>query len=207
MLNELVAEWSREASPKDRSPLTTEVSHRANKTKDMKSKPILKRRRIRGWLTRLVSRLVPQRALYYECSTKWRRNTGETRHETARRLIRQAQNHSSEQQAANDQAEPRRPTASVAGTENMSEPMSNGSETRGGSCAPAPCSAIYGRTHKIIKRTGSLVWVEYRGDRFAVPHCDVEELDQSPIRLGVAGAQMQGRGRDMASQQTLSPND
>ena len=30
---------------------------------------------------------------------------------------------------------------------------------------------------------------------------------QSPKRLGAAGAQMQGRGRDTASQQTLSPND
>ena len=69
----------------------------------MKSKPRLKRRRIRGWLDRLVSRLVPQRALYYELLYEVEmKYYGETRHETARRLIRQAQNHSLEQQAAND---------------------------------------------------------------------------------------------------------
>lgn len=31
-------------------------------------------------------------------------------------------------------------------------------------------------------------------------------INESPLRLGAAGAQMQGRGRDTASQQTLSPN-
>lgn len=46
----------------------------------------------------------------------------------------------------------------------------------------AQCSAVvysgphYGRTHKIIRRTGNLVWVNYRGDTFAVPACDVEEI-------------------------------
>lgn len=59
---------------------------------------------------------------------------------------------------------------------------------RGGSCAPAPGSAIvysgphYGRTHRILKRTETLTWVEYHCDRFAVPNCDVEELDQSHNR-------------------------
>lgn len=52
--------------------------------------------------------------------------------------------------------------------------------TQGGRCAPVSCSATvysgphYGRTHKIIKRTEALVWVEFRGDKFAVPYCDVE---------------------------------
>jgi hypothetical protein len=36
----------------------------------------------------------------------------------------------------------------VAGTENMSEPKRNKSETRGGSCAPAPCSVE--RTHRSV---------------------------------------------------------
>jgi hypothetical protein len=94
----------------------------------------------------------------------------------------------------------------------MNKPQPQSAE-RGVDSLQRPGSAIvysgphYGRTHKIIKRTETLTWVEYHGDRFAVPHCDVEELDQSPKSgLGAAGAQLQGRGRDTASQQTLSPN-
>ena len=41
----------------------------------------------------------------------------------------------------NAKAEPLTPDTSMAGTENMSEPKPIESETRGGSCAPAPCSA------------------------------------------------------------------
>lgn len=49
----------------------------------------------------------------------------------------------------------------------------------------------YGRTHKIIKRTETLTWVEYHGERFAVHHCDVEELDQSPKSgPGAAGGKL-----------------
>jgi hypothetical protein len=34
----------------------------------------------------------------------------------------------------------------------------------------------YGRKHKIIKRGETLTYAEYKGDKFAVPHCDVEEI-------------------------------
>ncbi len=53
---------------------------------------------------------------------------------------------------------------------------------------PAPGSATvysgphYGRVHKIIRRTDSLVWVNYRGDNFAVPACDVEEIETEAER-------------------------
>jgi hypothetical protein len=32
----------------------------------------------------------------------------------------------------------------------------------------------YGRVHRILKRQDTLTWVEYHGDRFGVPHCDIE---------------------------------
>lgn len=63
----------------------------------------------------------------------------------------------------------------------MKEPTTIEREKRGADSGAAPCSAIvysgphYGRKHKIIKRGETLTWVEYQGDKFAVPHCDVEE--------------------------------
>lgn len=44
-----------------------------------------------------------------------------------------------------------RPEASVVGTENMSEPKPIESETRGGSCAPAPCSVEFTK-RQVIER-------------------------------------------------------
>ena len=93
----------------------------------------------------------------------------------------------------------------------MNKPETLSAE-RGAGSVQRPCSAWvysgphYGRKHKVLGRRGSIVEVEYRGDRFAVPYCDLE-YESPKSGLGAGDAQMQGRGRDTANHQTLSPND
>ncbi len=66
-------------------------------------------------------------------------------------------------------------------TENFMTPKAIETEKDSADSSAPICSAIvysgphYGRKHKIIKRGETLTWVEYQGDKFAVPHCDVEE--------------------------------
>jgi hypothetical protein len=42
----------------------------------------------------------------------------------------------------------------------------------------------YGRRHKVTGKTAALTWVEYRGNRFAVPHCDVEMIEDATPSKG-----------------------
>ena len=73
----------------------------------------------------------------------------------------------------------------MAGTENMSEPMSNESETRGGSCAPAPCSAD--NDDGACERCGC--YYDLRDGQEPTPLCDecaqieVERFRSENIRL------------------------
>jgi hypothetical protein len=88
-----------------------------------------------------------------------------------------------------------------------------------GRCAPAPGSAIGTATRvvsAILKelrgRKGFGWWWEHIDEQaqnellFTLME-KVEAIISPKNGLGAAGAQMQGRGRDTASQQTLPPND
>lgn len=54
------------------------------------------------------------------------------------------------------------------GTENMSEPMINESEARGGSCDPAPCSAMNDVPYTNMK-TGQMLWKQEPCGSTAMP--------------------------------------
>ena len=100
----------------------------------------------------------------------------------------------------------------------MNEPMTVEREKRGGSSGAAPCSAsvlelghansndahclacgfemVGGRYVGLCPKCGSHRWYRTRLKK------------ESPMNgIGAGGAQLQGRGRDMASHQTLSPNE